>query len=62
MNLAWDGEHLLSIQLHHFAVFILTDHREEVQQPAHVLLTRVGVTAATRGVGIQVVRVFLEHG
>lgn len=37
VDLAWDGEHLFGVQIHHFAVFVFADYGEEVQQPTHVL-------------------------
>ena len=46
-QLAGNGQHLRRIQLHHTAVFVLAQHREEVEQPSDVLFSVLG--CASRG-------------
>ena len=60
-NLSRNRKHLFGIQLHHLAVFILTDDREEVQQFLDVLFAGFGITATIGGAGIQVVGELLKN-
>ena len=60
-NLSRNRKHLFGIQLHHLAVFILTDDREEVQQFLDVLFAGFGISAPVGCAGIQVICELLKN-